>query len=128
MERINLKSYRLLYVGIVISIIYLIICAPVFAETGINGQDGTSVSEICQIISVKANDGNPIEGAVFEIYDKNSVLLTTCTSDSEGKANIFGIADGTYQLKEVSTATGYSCIANQSIEIKKLIRSQRPKS
>lgn len=49
-----------------------------------------------------------LEGVVFEVYNSSDELVTTVTTDENGKATVSGLALGTYTLKETKAATGYA--------------------
>lgn len=51
-----------------------------------------------------------LSGVKFEIYSDSSLTtkIGEVTTDSEGKALLPGVAEGTYYLKQVSTAPGYN--------------------
>ncbi len=63
---------------------------------------------------IKLNtDGAPIEGVVFELYDKDKVLLPgTLTTDALGVATTGALKPGSYFVKEVSVPNGYELDLN----------------
>ncbi|KNZ43085.1 GBS Bsp-like repeat-containing protein [Acetobacterium bakii] len=71
-----------------------------------------------QVIVVKNEMSEPIEGAVFEIQNQKKEIMETCISDENGRAEIFQAEDGIYQLVQVKTQQGYVVIREQPIEIK----------
>lgn len=56
-------------------------------------------------------DGNAcysLEGAVYQLLDKNLSVATTLTTDANGYACAEGIAPGSYTLKEITAPKGYA--------------------
>lgn len=58
------------------------------------------------ILKVGEN-GLPLEGVVFELYNKNDVKLSTKATDANGEIEFLGLIYGDYKLKEVSTVGDY---------------------
>ena len=57
-----------------------------------------------------------VDGASTYKYDKNGTVTTKLTSDSNGNLNIYGLAKGTYYLKETKAPEGYNLLS-QAIEV-----------
>ncbi len=63
-------------------------------------------------------DNNGLEGAKFEVRDKDDKVISTVISDKEGKITINGLAAGKYTLKEIKAPKGYiKSDKNFSIEV-----------
>lgn len=73
-------------------------CGEVFAE---------EVKAEKQEIVVKTESGEPIKGAVFELRDSNQNILETIVTDENGVGKIVQVSDGTYQLVQKKTSSGY---------------------
>ncbi len=57
---------------------------------------------------LKINEtGEPLSGAVFELYDENGNAIKEATSDSKGKVSFLEVPLGSYTLKEISAPKGY---------------------
>src|SRR5699024_10344493 len=48
-------------------------------------------------------DGNVLPGVVFGLYEEDGTLIEELTTDSEGKINVSGLAQGQYYFQEIST-------------------------
>ncbi len=55
---------------------------------------------------VKEN-GDPLEGAVFGIYDADNVLVQQQTSDKDGNLTFTKLGYGTYTIREIEAPYGY---------------------
>ena len=55
---------------------------------------------------VKEN-GDPLEGAVFGIYDADNVLVQQQTSDKDGNLTFSKLGYGTYTIREIEAPYGY---------------------
>ncbi len=53
-------------------------------------------------------EGNPLEGAVFGIYDTDDSIIEELTTDSNGIAISSDLIYGRYYLKEISAPEGYA--------------------
>ena len=53
------------------------------------------------------DEGNPLQGVVFDIYDTNDILVEELTTNSEGMAISSDLIYGNYYLKEISAPEGY---------------------
>ncbi len=58
-------------------------------------------------IFVNDEEGNPLEGAAFSIYDKEGNLVEELISDTEGIALSENIIYGDYYFKQINVAEGY---------------------
>ena len=61
-------------------------------------------------------DSNYEENISFNIYDKNNTLVTTITTDNEGKASIT-LPYGNYTIKQVNTTPGYNLTDDLNISV-----------
>src|SRR5699024_9795252 len=62
------------------------------------------------------DDGNPLEGVTFELYDSNGEKIgDSYTTDSQGIIQVDGLAYGDYYFKEVATQDGY-VLGDQRVE------------
>lgn len=60
------------------------------------------------ISKTDATNGQPLSGAIFEVYDRNgSTLLGSYTTDSTGLVSTDIMTPGTYLIKEVKAPEGY---------------------
>lgn len=61
-------------------------------------------------ITVKKTDaaGNPLDGAVFQLYDEKGNPIAKAVSDKTGTAVFENIAYGSYQVRETEAPSGYS--------------------
>lgn len=67
----------------------------------------TALSSITVTI-VDVNTGEPIPGAVVEVWEQNGVLVNTYTSDATGLIQTERLPAGYYDLKLVSVPAGYA--------------------
>ncbi len=51
--------------------------------------------------------GQPLSGAVFELYNEKGIVIKEATSDSKGKVIFLEVPLGSYTLKEKSAPKGY---------------------
>ncbi|MBO5477096.1 MAG: Cys-Gln thioester bond-forming surface protein [Clostridia bacterium] len=60
-----------------------------------------------KLVITKVDDANkPLENVTFGIYDEEGYLVTSVTTDAEGKASV-NVGYGTYYFKETSAPEGY---------------------
>lgn len=52
-------------------------------------------------------NNTPLENAVFELYDVDNKVVSTATSDINGKVRFDHVRYGSYTIKEVKAPTGY---------------------
>ncbi|MGE7889304.1 SpaA isopeptide-forming pilin-related protein, partial [Bacillus cereus] len=73
-----------------------------------------------EITKVDKDSQKVLEGVVFEVQDEKGKVVTTVTTDKEGKANVSDLSVGKYKLVEVESLPGYKKLAKPvSFEIKK---------
>ncbi|PFQ46151.1 adhesin [Bacillus cereus] len=73
-----------------------------------------------EITKVDKESGALLEGVTFEVQDEKGKVVTTVTTDKEGKANVSDLSVGKYKLVEVESLPGYKKLAKPvSFEIKK---------
>ena len=60
-----------------------------------------------EIIKTEANSDIKLQGAEFGIYDSNSVLVETITTDANGVAKSNKLPYGSYTVKETKAPNGY---------------------
>lgn len=48
-----------------------------------------------------------LQGAVYEVYDKNNIVVDTLTTDANGQAHSKILTEGDYTLKEIKAPDGY---------------------
>ncbi|NLU23660.1 MAG: SpaH/EbpB family LPXTG-anchored major pilin [Clostridiales bacterium] len=60
--------------------------------------------------------GKMLKGVVFEVY-KDGKLMGTITTDEKGVAQLMGLDEGAYILKETKAATGYVIGNNTNVEV-----------
>lgn len=74
----------------------------------------TIVRETTIHLIKKAKEENKyLSGAVFELYQvigSNKELISTHTSDGEGRINFEKLKTGTYEIKEITAPTGYDLL------------------
>ena len=63
-------------------------------------------------VNKKNNDGQPLEGVRFGLYNKNLVYLEEGTTDSYGKLEFDNLSFGQYWIKELSPKAGYILDSN----------------
>ncbi|MFT4145474.1 MAG: SpaA isopeptide-forming pilin-related protein [Mobilitalea sp.] len=74
-------------------------------EPVVNVLDPT-ISGTIELLKVD-DKGQPLSGAVFELYDENGNAIREATSDSKGKVSFLEVSLGSYTLKEKSAPKGY---------------------
>ncbi len=74
-------------------------------EPVVNVLDPT-LSGIIELMKVDEK-GQPLSGAVFELYDEKGNIIREATSDSKGKVSFLEVPLGSYTLKEKSAPKGY---------------------
>lgn len=67
----------------------------------------TKVKGVLQITKIETKAKTPIQGTVFEIYDKDGKVVEKMTTDANGIATSSELSKGTYTYKEVSAPDGY---------------------
>ncbi|PFL58263.1 adhesin [Bacillus cereus] len=73
-----------------------------------------------EITKVDKDSQKALAGVVFEVQDEQGKVVTTVTTDKEGKANISDLSVGSYKLVEVESLPGYKKLEKPvSFEIKK---------
>ena len=55
----------------------------------------------------KDETGNPIQGASFQLLNNQNAVVTTLTTNQQGRAEVSGLALGTHYLKEISVPAPY---------------------
>jgi len=70
-----------------------------------------------EIYKLAADTQLPMEGVVFEVYDKDANLVDTVTTGSDGLAQTKVLPFGVYTLIETKTITGYALVDKQSFSI-----------
>ena len=55
---------------------------------------------------------NPLQGAVFTLYDRNGFVVATGTSDTTGLVTFDNLAYGTYTIRETTVPGGYNSDGN----------------
>jgi len=70
-----------------------------------------------EIYKLAADTQLPMEGVVFEVYDKDANLVDTVTTGGDGHAQTIVLPFGTYTLIETKTITGYALADKQSFSI-----------
>ena len=55
----------------------------------------------------KDETGNPIQAASFQLLNSQKAVVTTLTTNQQGKAEVSGLALGTYYLKEIRVPAPY---------------------
>ena len=59
------------------------------------------------ILKTDQEDGSPLAGAVFGIYDDRGALIAKAESEENGQAVFYGLARGTYSIEELAAPEGY---------------------
>ncbi len=79
------------------------------------------------LIYANSDHSKVLSGVKFEVYSDASLTtkLGEFTTDSTGKGRLPGVAEGTYYLKQVSTAPGYS-LPKDVIAVKVKIEGSTP--
>lgn len=70
-------------------------------KTVINKKNEVTITKV-----IKGTDTG-LKDAVLEIYDSNNKLVSTLTTDKDGKASVSGLAAGKYTIKEKTAPKGY---------------------
>ena len=68
------------------------------------------------ILKTDQEDGSPLAGAVFGIYDDRGALIAKAESEENGQAVFYGLARGTYSIEELAAPEGYEK-ADKKIQI-----------
>ena len=81
------------------------------------------------LIYANGDKSKVLSGVKFEVYSDASLTnkLGEITTDSTGRGRLPGLAEGTYYLKQVSTASGYT-LAKDAIAIKVKLEGSTPSS
>ena len=81
------------------------------------------------MIYANGDKSKVLSGVKFEVYSDASLTnkLGEITTDSTGRGRLPGLAEGTYYLKQVSTASGYT-LAKDAIAIKVKLEGSTPGS
>ncbi|GAB6560358.1 SpaA isopeptide-forming pilin-related protein [Bacillus mobilis] len=73
-----------------------------------------------EITKVDKDSQKALAGVVFEVQDEQGKVVTTVTTDKEGKANVADLSVGKYKLVEKESLSGYKKLTEPvSFEIKK---------
>ncbi|PHF11811.1 SpaA isopeptide-forming pilin-related protein [Bacillus wiedmannii] len=73
-----------------------------------------------EVTKVDKDSQKALEGVVFEVQDEQGKVVTTVTTDKEGKATIADLSVGKYKLVEKESLLGYKQLTEPvSFEIKK---------
>ena len=59
------------------------------------------------ILKTDQEEGSPLAGAVFGIYDDRGALIAKAESEENGQAVFYGLARGTYSIEELAAPEGY---------------------
>lgn len=76
-------------------------------QTSTVNVQNTKVKGVLQITKIETKAKTPIQGAVFEIYDKDGKVVDKITTDASGIATSSQLPKGTYTYKEVLVPDGY---------------------
>ena len=81
------------------------------------------------LIYAHGDQSKVLSGVKFEVYSDASLTnkLGEITTDSTGRGRLSGLAEGTYYLKQVSTASGYT-LPKDAITIKVKLEGSTPGS
>ena len=81
------------------------------------------------LIYANGDKSKVLSGVKFEVYSDASLTkkLGEMTTDSTGRGRLPGLAEGTYYLKQVSTASGYT-LPKDAITIKVKLEGSTPSS
>ena len=81
------------------------------------------------LIYAHGDQSKVLSGVNFEVYSDASLTnkLGEITTDSTGRGRLSGLAEGTYYLKQVSTASGYT-LPKDAITIKVKLEGSTPSS
>ena len=68
---------------------------------------------------LKTEEGMPLEGVKFEVYNENNEIVDQIVTDKEGKATTKQLYKGKYKVKEIETNEWYILDENEyDVEIK----------
>lgn len=76
-------------------------------QTSTVAVQNTKIKGVLQITKIEKKAKNPIQGAVFEIYDKDGKVVEKIITDASGIATSSQLPKGTYTYKEISVPDGY---------------------
>lgn len=76
-------------------------------QTSTVNVQNTKVKGVLQITKIEKKAKTPIQGAVFEIYDKDGKVVEKIITDASGIATSSELPKGTYTYKEISVPDGY---------------------
>lgn len=76
-------------------------------QTSTVNVQNTKVKGVLQITKIEKKAKTPIQGAVFEIYDKDGKVVDKITTDVSGIATSSQLPKGTYTYKEIFVPDGY---------------------
>ncbi|WP_411953819.1 SpaA isopeptide-forming pilin-related protein [Alkalibacillus sp. S2W] len=87
---------------------------PIEFEIGVNQQTGINLEMTNNLLrtelgieKVDAETNQPLQGAIFEIYDQDDNLIDTVTTNEEGIATVEELKFGDYKIVETKAPEGY---------------------